>query len=213
MSNKKLTTPEIRQEIFDIFNSNGEFYSMKELEVAGRNKGISQKNVKDMVQTLVGQNHVETAKIANIHYYWIIYKDEKILAKKEKLEELKELLMESEEKLKKLKFELAIKKQIEEVPVDIEEALKREQLTKELNDLKTTVQALEEELEDLTVKTSGETSEFEKIQNNMKPLANAVNRWTDNVFNCIEFTKKMLNVEDIKKIYKEFKIPENLDYI
>lgn len=209
---KKLLPHEVRTEVLNIFNENGEFYSMKEMEAAGRAKGISVKGVKEMVQTLADQKAIETAKIGTLSYYWTVYKDEEVTAKKAKLDELKTTYKELDEKHKSLNEEFTAKGTSEEVQVEESETLKREELLTELKKLKAKELELNHILKAASETSSG-SSELEKIQNNMKPLRDAINRWTDNIQNSIDFTQKKLRVEDPKLIYKECNIPENLDYV
>lgn len=209
---KKLGPQEIRAGVLSIFNENGEFFAMKEVESVGRTRGISQKSVKDMVQSLVNEKIIETAKIGTVSYYWILPSNNTEL-RKAKLEELKDTNSKLKDKVVGLEKEIENRNNSKGTPVDEAEDLKREQLTKELKELKAKEKELVEILNAFTPSTSSEILEMEKIEKYIKPLTNAVNRWTDNVLNSVEWTKKKLNMDNAKLIYKECKIPENLDYL
>jgi hypothetical protein len=206
---KKLPS-EIQSGILEIFNEKSEFYSMKELETLGREKGISKNAAKDMVLRLVAQNTVETAKIGINIYYWTLQKSD-TTAKKAKVDELKALNKTLDEKLKNLVKEQQSKNESQEA-ISSQDALKREQLSAEMKELALKLNELQG-IKKVLLETSSESSEIEKIEQNTKPLVNAVNRWTDNIYNSIDFTKKKLNLEDTKQIYKECNIPQNLDYV
>ena len=47
----------------------------------------------------------------------------------------------------------------------------------------------------------------------MQPLTEAANRWTDNIFTAMDWTKKKFHLENTKALTKECKIPEELDYV
>jgi hypothetical protein len=206
---KKLPS-EIQSGILEILNEKSEFYSMKELETLGREKGITKNAAKDMVLRLVAQNTVETAKIGINSYYWTLHKSD-TTAKKAKVDELKALNKTLDEKLKNLVKKQQSKNESQEV-ISSQDALKREQLSAEMKELALKLNELQG-VKKVLLETSSESSENEKIEQNTKPLVNAVNRWTDNIYNSIDFTKKKLNLEDTKQIYKECNIPQNLDYV
>lgn len=199
---KKLNPREMRSEVLRVFNETRDFYTMKELEAMGRVLNISQKNVKETVQYLAQEDSVQVVKIGSISIYFVPPNTE---SKQKKIVDLKTQYKELSDKLD------GLKSKCDEAVVDETEKLKREELSKEIKDLKSREKELMGKIGD--IKPTPETADMERMQNNLKTLSNAVNRWTDNVFTSVEYTKKKLRLDDSKLINKECKIPEDLDYI
>ena len=72
MSKKKgLSIDEKRKRMLDIFYDSKEVFLLKDLEkIAPKTKGIIVQSVKDVVQSLVDDNLVETDKIGTSVYFW-----------------------------------------------------------------------------------------------------------------------------------------------
>lgn len=208
---KKLNQQEAREEIIRIFTETRDFYSIKELETICRAKGISQKSVKEGVDKLSNDKTIEHTKIGVIAYYWIpppVTNNDN--SAKENYMALKSTYKNLNEHAASLKAELA-KKNNE--GCDDSEISKREQLAKEIGDLKEEDKKLQATLKELGATSSDISDEYEKMENYMKSLSAGVNRWTDNIFTAMEWTQKKLRLEDLKLLKKECKIPENLDYV
>lgn len=100
---KKLKDEEIRSRIIAIFRESGSFFQMKEIETAGKGKGIPQKDFKPNLQSLVDEDLIKTNKIGNSSYYWIESPQKAIDAKIKKLDELKERNKELNSRIEILK--------------------------------------------------------------------------------------------------------------
>jgi len=73
MASKKrgLSLEEKRQRMLEIFYTKKEFFLLKELEkIAPKEKGITSQSVKDVLQSLVDDNLVDTDKIGTSVYFW-----------------------------------------------------------------------------------------------------------------------------------------------
>ena len=72
MSKKRgLSQEEKRQKMMEIFYESKSFFQLKELEKIGpKEKGITSMSVKDVVQSLVDDNMVDTERIGTSNYFW-----------------------------------------------------------------------------------------------------------------------------------------------
>lgn len=99
---KKLKNEEIRTRIIGIFRESGSFFQLKEIETAGKSKGLQQRDIKPFVQSLVEEDVIKTCKIGTSSYYWIESLQKNINAKIQQLDKLKSRNKELHEKLEAL---------------------------------------------------------------------------------------------------------------
>lgn len=116
MSKKKpLSFAEKREKVLQIFHGNKEFYQLKDIEkIATSQKGVVEKSVKEVLISLVDDDLVDSAKIAQSTYYWSfpsnvkVQKKEKYLAMQTELKEVQIKLTNAEDNLEKLKVSIFI---------------------------------------------------------------------------------------------------------
>ena len=72
MSKKKgVSLDEKRQRMLQIFYEKKEFFTLKDLEkIAPKEKGIVQQSVKDVVQALVDDGHLDSDKVGTSVFFW-----------------------------------------------------------------------------------------------------------------------------------------------
>ena len=72
MSKKRgLSQEEKRQKMMEIFYETKSFFQLKELEkIAPKEKGITSMSVKDVLQSLVDDNMVDSERIGTSNYFW-----------------------------------------------------------------------------------------------------------------------------------------------
>lgn len=99
---KKLNNEEIQKRIIAIFRESGSFFQLKEIETAGKEKGILQKDVKPVLQSLVDEDIIKSNKIGTSSYYWIESLAKDVEMKTKQLSEIKARNKELHEKLEGL---------------------------------------------------------------------------------------------------------------
>lgn len=71
MSKKKtLSRDEKLSKLLEVFHETKEFYTLKEVEKMGREKGLISNQIKEILQTLVDDGQVDSEKIGQSLYYW-----------------------------------------------------------------------------------------------------------------------------------------------
>ena len=142
MSKKRgLSAEEKRTRMLDLFYEKKEFFLLKELErIAPKEKGIVSQSVKDVVQSLVDDDLVDTDKIGTSVYFWA-FPSKATAVRKRKLSEAKAKLQAAEEKVKASKASLA------EATKDREESQERTDMLQNLDSLKAKKAKLEGEVQ------------------------------------------------------------------
>ena len=90
MSKKRgLSIEEKRERMLELFYDKKDFFLLKELEkIAFKEKGIVSQSVKDVVQSLVDDDMINSDKIGSSVYFWA-FPSSASVAKKRKLAELR----------------------------------------------------------------------------------------------------------------------------
>ncbi|XP_070572534.1 meiotic nuclear division protein 1 homolog isoform X2 [Ptychodera flava] len=204
MSKRKgLSLEEKRTRMMEIFFEKKDFFQLKELEkIAPKEKGITSMSVKDVVQSLVDDAMVDTDKIGTSIYFWA-FPSKTSQNCKRKISELTHKLEESEKK------RTATKQMIEKAKKGREETDQRAELLTELKEKEDLKSRLGAELEQYR---ECDPEVLKEIQNETGTAKEAVNRWTDNVFNIKSWCKKKFGFEE-RVIDKQFGIPEDFDYL
>uniref|UniRef100_A0A673MY52 Meiotic nuclear division protein 1 homolog n=1 Tax=Sinocyclocheilus rhinocerous TaxID=307959 RepID=A0A673MY52_9TELE len=173
-----------------------ETVSMHTEKIAPKSKGITPMSVKEVLQSLVDDNMVDTERVGTSNYYWA-FPSKALHARKCRLEELERQHEDGNQRKK------ALQRAVDKAKVGREVNEKRENLLKELTALKHQRDQLKAELE--------------KYKECDPEVANitakeAVSRWTDNVFAIKSWAKKKFGFEN-SSLDKAFGIPEDFDYI
>lgn len=100
MSKKRgLSLEEKRTRLLELFFERKDFFLLKELEkIAPKEKGITSMSVKEVLQSLVDDNLVDTDKIGTSIYFWA-YPSKAMHTRKQKLQQLTEQISECEKKI------------------------------------------------------------------------------------------------------------------
>jgi hypothetical protein len=102
-SRKEQNDEEKRGKLLQVFHEGKEFYNIKELEKLAKEKGIAQKQVKELLTRLVDDEAIESNKIGSTLFYWSF--------PGKKTDKLKVPVEEMKAKNKKLKDELEVLKE------------------------------------------------------------------------------------------------------
>ncbi|TRY60695.1 hypothetical protein DNTS_026266 [Danionella cerebrum] len=142
MSKKKgLSLDEKRSRMMEIFFETKDVFQLKDIEkIAPKSKGITPMSVKEVLQSLVDDNMVDTERVGTSNYYWA-FPSKALHARKRRLEELEKQLEEGSHRKKTLQ------KAIDKATIGREVSDEREHLLKELGALKSDCSQLKLELE------------------------------------------------------------------
>ncbi|XP_033628227.1 meiotic nuclear division protein 1 homolog [Asterias rubens] len=204
MSKKRgLSLEEKRQRMMEIFFERKEIFQLKEMEkIAPKTKGITSMSVKDVLQSLVDDNMVDTDRVGTSNYFWA-FPSKASNARKRKLADLTSQLEVSEKK------RTATTKLITKATVGKEKSDDRTTLLETLSEKEQENNRLKVELEKYR---ECDPEVLEEVKRQTAVSREAVNRWTDNVFAIKSWCKKKFSMEE-KTIDKHFSIPEDFDYI
>lgn len=205
MSKKKgLSLEEKRTRMLEIFYESKDFFLLKELEkIAPKQKGIISQSVKDVLQSLVDDNLVDTDKIGTSVYFWS-FPSKAMGSRQAKLAGLKEKLDSAKAK-------------IEELDSDLKEAKAGKGDTDDRTAILEELAALEatrEELKNKIKRYEGCDPEvLDQLAKEVKIAKEATNRWTDNIFAIQSWIGKKFPAVSVDDLNKQFDIPEELDYV
>ncbi|XP_023655043.1 meiotic nuclear division protein 1 homolog isoform X2 [Paramormyrops kingsleyae] len=203
MSKKKgLSLEEKRSRMMEIFFET-DVFQLKDIEkIAPKTKGITPMSVKEVLQSLVNDNLVDSERVGTSNYYWA-FPSKAAHTRKRRLEELEKQL--SEGKQRKIVLEQAIEK----ARVGRQDTEERSSLTRELHSLREQRGRLHAELETYR---ECDPEVVQEIRRNNITAKEAAGRWTDNVFAIKSWAKRKFGFED-GRLDKAFGIPEEFDYL
>ncbi|XP_072320191.1 meiotic nuclear division protein 1 homolog [Eucyclogobius newberryi] len=204
MSKKKgLSLEEKRMRMLEIFFESKDVFQLKDIEkIAPKSKGITPMSVKEVLQSLVDDNMVDSERVGTSNYYWA-FPSKALNTRKLKLDELKKQVSESKQRKESLQ------KAVEAAAVGREDTGKRSALLKELEGLRARRAQLRAELDQYRACDPDVVAEIKKSNVVAKE---AVSRWTDNVFAIKSWTKKKFSFDE-RHVNKAFGIPEDFDYM
>ena len=205
MSKKKgLSFEDKRKRMLEIFYESKEFYLLKDLEkIAPKQKGIVAQSVKDVVNSLVDDNLVDTDKIGTSVYFWS-FPSKALSIRQARLSNLKDKLGTAKCKNKELETKIA------EATFGKEDSDDRSTILEEL----ATLEAKKIDLKIKTQKYEGCDPEvLEQVKKETTVSQEAVNRWTDNIFSVQSWIGKTFPAVNINDMNKQFGIPDDLDYV
>ncbi|XP_026798723.3 meiotic nuclear division protein 1 homolog [Pangasianodon hypophthalmus] len=204
MSKKKgLSLEEKRSRMMEIFFETKDVFQLKDIEkIAPKAKGITPMSVKEVLQSLVDDNMVDSERVGTSNYFWA-FPSKALHARKRKLEDLEKL--HEDGKQRQAALQQAIKK-AKEGRQDTEE---RATLHKELMSLREQKETLRAELEKYK---ECDPEVVEEMRKENVTAKEAVSRWTDNVFAIKSWAKRKFSLDD-NRLDKAFEIPENFDYL
>ncbi|XP_037960768.1 meiotic nuclear division protein 1 homolog isoform X2 [Teleopsis dalmanni] len=201
---KALSAEEKSVKMLEIFHESSSVFQLKELErIAPKEKHIVVQSVKSTLEELVNNGQVHSEKIAGSIYYWSF--------PSENFNTIKNQLKEKEAILSKLlnKIEIATE-QLQSSTNALENSADTDTLQTKIATLKKD----KIELEKLCAAAIADYDHNDITQkaNSHKALSEAVNRWTDNIFNVKMWCKRKFDKQG-SELDKAFGIPEDLDYM
>ncbi|XP_057187086.1 meiotic nuclear division protein 1 homolog [Triplophysa rosa] len=204
MSKKKgLSLEEKRSRMMEIFFETKDVFQLKDIEkIAPKSKGITPMSVKEVLQSLVDDNMVDTERVGTSNYYWA-FPSKALHARKCRLEELEIQCEEGKQR------KIALQQAADKAKVGREINEEREALLKELGALKDQRDQMKAEVEKYK---ECDPEVVEEIRKTNIAAKEAVSRWTDNVFAIKSWAKRKFGFEN-SRLDKAFGIPEDFDYI
>lgn len=200
---KKTSEEEKLKKIVEFFEATSDVYSLKELEKKlPKSCGISGLVVKDLVQTLVSENRINSEKCGSSNLYWRFRYQEhhRLQCETERNTNAIEVLRKENERL--LCEVNAIEKSIED--------------TDERQELLNTYWKLRHEKEELHKKKIEcerySTEQYKNLEKSTADLRKCINKITDDIFSLKHYLHSKFGIES-KAFHEYFKIPEDLDYI
>jgi len=205
MSKKRgLSAEEKRTRMLDLFYEKKEFFLLKELErIAPKEKGIVSQSVKDVVQSLVDDDLVDTDKIGTSVYFWA-FPSKATAVRKRKLEEVQAKLEEADKKVEASKASLV------EATKGREESQERTETLQRLDELKAKKAALEAEVQKFK---DCDPELIDQLRREIQLSKDSANRWTDNIFSLHSWIQKKFPAIHIPDLNKQFGIPDDIDYV
>ncbi|NP_001003597.1 meiotic nuclear division protein 1 homolog [Danio rerio] len=174
MSKKKgLSLEEKRSRMMEIFFETKDVFQLKDIEkIAPKSKGITPMSVKEVLQSLVDDNMVDTERVGTSNYYWA-FPSKALHARKRRLEELEKQLEDGSQRKK------ALQQAVDKAKVGREVNEEREDLLKELTALKGQRDQMKVEIEKYQ---ECDPAVVEEIRNANIAAKEAVARWTGGTF-------------------------------
>ncbi|KAL2103260.1 hypothetical protein ACEWY4_000128 [Coilia grayii] len=204
MSKKKgLSLEEKRSRMMEIFFETKDVFQLKDIEkIAPKQKGITPMSVKEVLQSLVDDNMVDSERVGTSNYFWA-FPSKAVHARKRRIEELEKQCDEGKQR------KMALQQAVEKAQVGRQDTADRTALLRQLKDLREQKVQLKAELEKHRECDPEVVKEMRKENDDAKE---AVSRWTDNVFAIKSWAKRKFAFDD-SRINKAFGIPEDFDYM
>eukprot|EP00039_Didymoeca_costata_P010879 m.147857 g.147857 ORF g.147857 m.147857 type:complete len:207 (+) comp14994_c0_seq1:58-678(+) len=205
MGKRGMSAEEKRAAMMRFFFEKKTFFHLKEVEkICSKEYGITSMSVKDVLQSLVDDDMVDSDKIGSSSYYWAL-PSKGLHTRKRKLERLNAELKDLEEKKVKLETGISAAK------VDREETTQRKTLLGELEKEEKMNAQLKQKY--ASIQTCDPDALKAKATKS-KQAKEAANRWTDNIFCAKSWAERKLGGSYNEKAFNmQMGIPQDFDYI
>ncbi|KAK9480550.1 meiotic nuclear division protein 1 [Lipomyces japonicus] len=202
MSRKGISASEKTARLLAFFHDSQSFFALKDLEKqAAKATGINSMQIKDILQGLMDDDLVRCEKIGSGNFYWSFPSDAR-RARENAVKTISKRIEQSKETIKLLETNM-ISETNARTPSD-----EREHLVSEVHLQKAELERIQKSIS----KFSDYDPELIELQKQAIVIAKeAINRWTDNIYTVIGYFREQ--GVDVKLIYQEFNIPEDLDSI
>eukprot|EP00347_Sterkiella_histriomuscorum_P010958 403374287 len=181
-----------------------EVFNLKEIEKWGAKKGVVLQTIKDVNQSLVDDNLVNTDKIGAGAFFWALpsmgYQSRQNL-----INNVTQNTAEVEKDISEAEVKIEQEKEVR-VPMDG----KREQMLKELEELKKENSELNTRIK---MYEKCDPKRLDEINANKKICKDAMVRWTDNLYEMENWIKKNNQAMTNQELHQAFPILKDLDYL
>ena len=205
MSKKRgLSVDEKRSRMLDYFYNKKDFFLLKELEKSlPKEKGITPQTVKEILQSLVDDDLVDTDKIGTSCYFWA-FPSKATQNRKRKLKDVQEKLSDTRKKMKSVEI------QVEKSSWDKIDGEERRNILQELAELEKKKSQLENQI---ALYKDSDPETVEMLKNQIKISKESANRWTDNIYSIHSWIGRKFPSISVTDLNKQFGIPQDLDYV
>jgi len=182
------------------FMKKKEVLNLKQLERDGSRAGIVLQTIKDVLESLVDDNLVESDKIGSANFYWSLpsrtYQTLSIKTE-EYNKQIPKIKAEKDELLASITL---AKKEKQETPERLEKLEKINSLKKVYGD----------KIKENEKYAKNDPVKLEILEKRAANFKDEANKWTDNVFVCKQWMRNKYDIEE-KRINEMYSIPEELD--
>ena len=200
MSKRGMSIDDKRRAILSVYHELKEPLNLKEIEKAASSKGVVSQTIKDVNQSLIDDNLLQSDKIGAANFFWSFpskaFIDKKV--EKEKYEKMNKTISEN---LVNLENQVETAKEIRK---DVNRA-----------DKLTDLHILKEKYNDLMMKIESNRANNPDEVNRIKKIADecltGANRWVDNTFAAKKYLKKKCSITD-SDANKLLKMNADFDY-
>lgn len=201
MSKRGMSLDDKRRTILAVYHELKEPLNLKEIEKAAGNKGVVVQTIKDVNQSLIDDNLLQSDKIGAANFFWS-FPSKAFIDKKVEKEKYERLNVTINENLNNLESQIATAKEIRR---DVNRADKLAEL-----------HILKEKYNDLMAKIESNRANNPDEVNRIKKIADecltGANRWVDNTFAVKKYLKKKCSMPD-SEVNKLMKINADFDYL
>mmetsp|Transcript_24232 Transcript_24232/g.43087 ORF Transcript_24232/g.43087 Transcript_24232/m.43087 type:complete len:206 (-) Transcript_24232:19-636(-) len=202
MSKRKgLSIDDKRQRILKIFYESKEVFQLKEIEKIGAKAGVVLQTVKDVVQSLIDDNLIETDKIGIGNFLWAL-PSKGAQSRAAKLSQLEETFQHLKTERKMLLT------QIEEAEETKEEEVGRTELLEQYEQLKEQVRLQAAALE---VLRKNDPRCLKEAADEAEEACRVANVWTENIWQAKSFMMSKGVGYSSSELDKHLGIPPDLD--
>ncbi len=171
---KGMTFDEKRDKMMTIFSEDKSFFHLKDIEKLGTKKGITYQTIKEVLDSLVGDDMVETEKIGTSLFYWSL-PSKVINTKKNKLSNNKHLIKSFNEDNANLKVTIEKQKKLRK---ETEDYRKKREIFERIQ------KENEALIKDLNQYELNDPEIYEKYENDNSLFINAFDVLADNLYIC-----------------------------
>lgn len=190
MKKKGLSFEEKRQRMLSIFTESYTFFHIKDIEKLAPKKGIVFQVIKDVLQSLVGDDLVESDKIGSSVYYWS-FPSKVYNTKKSKELKFKKQIEENIASIDKLTLEIKNQKSLR---VESNERIKKLRI---LKDLKLEFKSIDSEINEYL---KNDPNKFNKLKHDLNIINNINDTYIDNLYTLNRIANSMGNGSNLKCI-------------
>lgn len=199
MKKKGLSFEEKRKRMLDIFKQDQSFFHINDIQKLSVKKGIIFQVVKDVLDSLVGDNLVETDRIGASSFYWAL-PSKMYQAKKNALIKNRETIVNLENEVQNLEAYLKEQKVLRK------ETKERSQMIESLEQLKN-----EKELCNLKIKEyqKNDPERYQNLISDTKLLNEMTENWKDNIYVIEQWLRSKdptLNIYDLFPDLEQLKL-------
>ena len=193
-----------RAKLLEMYYERKEVLNLKEVEKYGAKKGIVLQSVKDVNQSLIDDNLVETDKIGIGTFFWAL--------PSKGFQVRKNLIEDYDKKLENTKKEIeeTAAKVVTETESRFSNDGERERMIEQLEEARKKKADLETELKQFE---RSDPKILLKIADDSKISKDSINRWTDNLFLILQWIQSSKPGFTQKELEQSFPIYKNLDYV